>query len=107
MNEAIATKALENLRARVAELETDRDAARAELARWEGHDAVTATLIRQAETERDELKAAARAAVLAGHYTARQQLIVDLTRLGVLSPDETRQAMQALDAAADGTEAAP
>jgi hypothetical protein len=33
MNEAIATKALENLRARVAELETDRDAARAEVER--------------------------------------------------------------------------
>jgi hypothetical protein len=61
--------------------------------------------IKKAEAERGELKAAARAAVLAGHYTARQQLIVDLTRLGVLSPDETRQAMQALDAAAGGTEA--
>lgn len=33
-----------------------RRQARTELARWEGHDAVTATLIQQAETERDEAR---------------------------------------------------
>lgn len=38
----------------VPDLLAEVERLRAELARWDGHDAVTATLVQQAETERDE-----------------------------------------------------
>lgn len=58
--------------------------------------------ITELESENKRLRAieaAAVRAVLAGHYTARQELVIDLTANGALTREQTRAALHALDKA--------
>lgn len=79
-----ASAAVEACR-RVGTAEAEVERLRGELRRWEGHDALTATLIRQAEAERDEARRRAAAA-----ETELRRLRAELK-----TPPEDRHALRA------------